>query len=485
MDLSYHLNENDLKKRKQEFKKIFFYRICGTGMGAAAILLREKGIEVEGGDIKFYPPMGDYLKSSGIKLFELDKLNEEYYRQFDLIVVGNVVGGKSPEARFIESLKIPFVSFPQALGAFVLNDVNVVGIAGTHGKTTTTYLFTQVFENLGLNPGYFIGGVMEGRPSSRLGDGKYFFIESDEYDSAYFQKVSKFRSYEIDHLVLTSLEFDHGDIFKDLEAILDQFRALIPKVSGSFIFCQDYPACLELFHEFKNKTLQLPWTFYGKNSKTGPQIRKATSTGTDFTLLWKDQEINFSTNLVGEHNILNITTVILFALSQGIKNQEIDRAIKNLGLVRRRQELRGQYKGALVIDDFAHHPRAVEVTIDAIKSKFPQKKIVAILGPSSATARSSIFQNEFTQSLKQADVSILAAPTSPTSVVGAKDLDCQKIARELQEQGHESFVAKDLKELRNAIDRFSNDQSVLLIMSNSTCNGLWESDFVKELVALK
>ena len=207
MNLDRCWNLQQLIKNKQNIKKIFMYRICGTGMGAAATLLKEKGFEVEGGDVSFAPPMSDYLNEMNIPLINLEKVDQNYLSMFDLIIVGNAVPKMSEHAKKIEECGVPFASFPSSIGALVLNKENVVGIAGTHGKTTTTYLATQVFENLGVNCGYFIGGVIPGLPSARLGDGRYFFIESDEYDSSYFEKISKFRMYSIDHLILTSLEY--------------------------------------------------------------------------------------------------------------------------------------------------------------------------------------------------------------------------------------------------------------------------------------
>lgn len=448
-------------------------------MGAAAVLLQEKGYQIEGGDIKFYPPMGDYLKSTGIPLYELSKCDKEFYQKFDLIIVGNVVGGKSADARMIEELGIPFISFPEALGALVLSDLNVIGIAGTHGKTTTTYLFTQVFENLGLNPGYLIGGVMEERPSSRLGDGKYFFIESDEYDSAYFEKVSKFRHYEIDHLVLTSLEFDHGDIFKNVEEIKDQFRAILNKVQGSFIVNMEYQASNELFRE--NKIIA-PLFYYGKGSDIGPEIIKLGQEGSTFSLKLKNKKEEFETNIVGLHNILNLSTVILFADNQGIPLEKIRKAIGNLKMVKRRQEFRGIYNGAVVVDDFAHHPRAVKLTIDSVKLAYPTKKIVTIMEPNSATARSKIFQKEFPESLLKSDKIILAKPQTSTTIKDVGDLDCDLIAHDLNKKNKDIKIATDLKMLKGFIDEVANKDSLLLILSNGTCLGLWESDFV---VALK
>ena len=235
-------------------------------MGAAARLLKEIKWEVEGGDVSFDPPMGPYLKSLGIPLHFLPDIEDDHLRSFDFIVVGNVVSGKSKDARRLEGLGVELISFPALLKKFVLFDKKVVGVAGTHGKTTTTFFLTQIFTRLGANPGYFIGGVLEKMPSAHLGKGDYFFIEADEYDSSYFSKVAKFRLYNIYDLILTSLEFDHGDIFSSLEDIKDQFRHLLTSLKGSCIFCSDYSASFSLKKEFSH----LSWIDYGKKSSLGP-----------------------------------------------------------------------------------------------------------------------------------------------------------------------------------------------------------------------
>ncbi len=477
MNLINMLNFDTLIKNKNQIKKVFMYRICGTGMGACACLLKEKGFHIEGGDNNFYPPMSTYLESTGIPLKNLSDIDAEYLKTFDLIVVGNVVPRNSEDARIIEELGIAFTSFPTALGALVLNDVNVVGIAGTHGKTTTTYLMTQIFEKLGEDPGYFIGGVMDGRPSATLGNGKYFFIESDEYDSAYFEKISKFRSYSLNHMILTSLEFDHADIFSDIEDIKEEFRNTIPNIAGQHIYNFDYVASEELIQEFKPKSLSL----YGDKSKSGPITLSECEEGTEFKLLLNNEWECFKTNLIGKHNILNLASVIFFAIGEGIAISNIKETLSDLKLVKRRQEIRGSYKGCLVIDDFAHHPRAVELTVDAIKTNYKNRELVVILEPNSATARSSLFQSEFLDSLDKADQVIFSKPTRSTSVQGANDLDGQLIIDEINKSGRKGTLVKNLNELMTSIDDAVDPNVLFLILSNGTCLGLWESEFVNKL----
>lgn len=480
MNLANKLDYSSLKKLQKDIKRVFFYRVCGTGMGAAACLLKEKGYDVEGGDTNYYPPMSTYLKSTGIPLHNLDKIDQAFLKTFDLIVVGNVIPNGGSDAKIIEELGVKFSSFPTAIGALVLSEVNVIGIAGTHGKTTTTYLATQVFENLNTLPGYLIGGVMEGRPSSKLGSGKYFFIESDEYDSAYFEKISKFRSYSIDNLILTSLEYDHADIFASVEEIKDQFRAAIPHIEKKFIFCSDYVATNELFEEFSDGD-KTRWIKYGEKSDVGPKILESSPRGTSFQLKFNKEEHTFETNLIGRHNVANLSAVIIYALSEGFTKDQISSAIKNLEMVKRRQEVRGVYKGALVVDDFAHHPRAVELTLDGIITQYPGKNINVIMEPNSATARSAIFQKEFEESLSRASSVIFTKPTRPTSVKNVGDLDINKIVDHVKASGRVGSVVGNLSELMVEIEKITGNENVILILSNGTCLGLWESDFVKNL----
>lgn len=482
MNLANRLDYNALKKIQSNIKKVFFYRVCGTGMGAAACLLKERDYQVEGGDTNFYPPMSTYLESTGIPLHKMDQVSQEFLKSFDLVVVGNVIPNGGPDAKLIEELGVKFASFPTAIGALVLSEVNVVGIAGTHGKTTTTYLATQVFENLGANPGYLIGGVMEGRPSSKLGNGKYFFIESDEYDSAYFEKISKFRSYSLDNMILTSLEFDHADIFNSIDDIKDQFRAAIPHIEKKFIFCSDYLAAIELFNEFSDGD-KTRWIKYGEKSDVGPKILESNEAGTRFQLTFNKENHVFSTNLVGKHNVLNLAAVLIYALSEGFSKASLDSAISNLQMVKRRQEVRGRYKGTLIIDDFAHHPRAVELTLDGIITKYPGKKIHVVMEPNSATARSAIFQKEFTESLNRAASVIFTKPSRPTSVKNVGDLDIYKIVDSVKASGRNGSVVGNLAELMVEIEKLTSPDNVILILSNGTCLGLWESEFVKQLTS--
>ncbi|MCM2350651.1 MAG: Mur ligase family protein [Bacteriovoracaceae bacterium] len=480
MDLSNLISQEELIKRSSQIKKVFFYRICGAGMGPAAVLVKQAGFDVHGADSAFYPPMSTFLETTGIPLFKLEEATPEFLKQYDLIVVGNSVSGKSDAARMLEQVGVPFTSFPSALGSLVLKEKNVVGIAGTHGKTTTTFFMTQMLEKLGQNPGYLVGGIIEGREPAKLGD-KYFVIESDEYDSAYFHKISKFRLYELKNMILTSLEFDHADIFSSVEKIEDEFRDVIPGMKSTLIFNQEYASAMKLYHDYSGKNPGQKWCLYGEGSEIGPHDVKTFENGSSFTIKWKGEKVPFTSSVVGQHNVLNLASCVIFLLAEGFSVPEIQKASLEIGMVKRRQEVRGKYKDMIVIDDFAHHPRAITVTLDAIRARFKNKKIITIFEPISATARSAIFQNEFRDSLALSDKVIIAKASIPTTALGGKDLDVDQLAKEIGEKGKPTICVSKLEDLRHSIDQFTDKDSVLLVLSNRTCLGLWESSFVQEL----
>ena len=476
MNLENMIEGEALLAIRDSIKKIFFYRICGTGMGASACLLKEAGYEVEGADQSFSPPMSTYLDSTGIPCHSLENVDSEFLNKYDLIIVGNSVPRNSEHAQLIESCGVKFTSFPTILGQFLLKDKEVIGVAGTHGKTTTTYFLTQMLEYLGEDTGYLIGGIIDGRAPSRIGKSRFFAIESDEYDSAYFQKYSKFRQYEIDSLIITSLEFDHADIFADMEAIESEFEAVLPNLSKTVIANDEYPSIQKL-----SKIAKTPFQIYGSSSDIGPLDIKVEGGITSFVMNINGEAIPFSTNIIGNHNILNIASSIIVLLNYDFELAKTQKAVENLGLVKRRQEVRGEYNGSIVIDDFAHHPKAITLTTQAIKERFPGKEIITIFEPVSATARSSVFQNEFRDSLSLSDKVIIAKSTIKTTAKNGSDLDCVKLVKEIEEQGKDSFLCSNLAELEVTIDKLANKDSLLLILSNRTCLGLWESEFVKKL----
>jgi UDP-N-acetylmuramate: L-alanyl-gamma-D-glutamyl-meso-diaminopimelate ligase len=282
-------------------------------------------------------------------------------------------------------------------------------------------------------------------------------------------------------MILTSLEFDHADIFASVEKIEDEFRHVIPGMRSSLIFNEDYPSAMKLYHDYHGKNKDQNWFLYGDHAQLGPHDVNTFENGSSFSLNWKGEKVHFQSSVVGQHNVLNLASCLIFLLSEGFKVEDVQKAAKELEMVKRRQEVRGRYKGMTVIDDFAHHPRAITVTTDAIRARFKNKKIITIFEPISATARSSIFQNEFRDSLASSDKVIIAKAELSTTALNGKDLDADLLSKEINQKGRHSVCVSRLEDLQKAIDDFAEEGAVLLVLSNRTCLGLWESNFVKEL----
>jgi len=455
-------------------------------MASLAGLIHSRGFRVTGSDQNVYPPMSTQLQNLGISImngYKKENLGVGTNQQPDLVIVGNVISRQYEEAQALLASDIPFTSLPQAMGALVIEDRHSIVVAGTHGKTTTTFFLTQILENLGQDPGYLVGGIIDGRDPAKLGTGKYFPIEGDEYDSGYFHKISKFRLYELKHMILTSLEFDHADIFSSVEKIEDEFRDVLPKLRGQVVMNLEYASSVKLWNEYLGRTPARGWISYGPGAPVGPHDVVTEENGSRFTLTLGEEDVDFETTAVGQHNILNLTACISFLFAEGFKTEDLQKAVQKLGMVKRRQEVRGQYQGATVIDDFAHHPRAITVTLDAIRARFKNRRIITVFEPVSATARSSIFQSEFRDSLAGgSDEVIIAKPDIATTALGGSDLDGVKLAAEITSLHKKpARCVSTLAPLREAIDGSVKPGDVLVILSNRTCLGLWESDFVQAL----
>ncbi|MCB9092614.1 MAG: hypothetical protein H6621_12785 [Halobacteriovoraceae bacterium] len=483
MNLEMFWNCEKLEKNKEKIKKIFFYRICGMGMGTCATLLKESGFDVSGADLAFYPPMGTYLKNQGVNCCPLSEVNTSMLQQYDLIVVGNSVSKGSRDAELIEGSGIPFTSFPCILGEYVLKDRCVIGIAGTHGKTTTTYYLTQLLSELGEEPGHFVGGVLPDRQPSALGKGKYFVIESDEYDSSYFQKFAKLRQYKIKRLVLTSLEFDHADIYRNVEEIEKQFEDTLDSLE-QFIGNYDYPSVQNVAKKFRQSqsTHKNNIQSYGFESDFGPKNLKYSDGKCCFEIRWNDKIEIIETNVIGDQNILNLSAGILFCLSNGHSLEKIKKACQNIKNVKRRQEYRGKYKNSIVIDDFAHHPTSVTLTIDSIKKAYPGRKINVFIEPVTSTARSTAFQQSFVESVNGADYVVVADPKIPTNALDFENLNYQQLSDDINKSGVKSSLVENLEQILAIIEDKSAEESVLLFLGNRTILGLWESEFVNKII---
>tara|TARA_B100000925_G_scaffold289647_1_gene272976 strand:+ start:3074 stop:4456 length:1383 start_codon:yes stop_codon:yes gene_type:complete len=459
MNLNNRISKEELEKIRDKIKKVLFFRVCGTGMGAAACLLKEVGFEVFGTDRDYFPPMSTYLEEVGIPKIPFVNIN---FSEYDLVVVGNVVARGSQEARKIEESGVPFCSFPEIIGEYVLKDKVVIGVSGTHGKTTTTYMLIQILEKLGVRPGYLVGGVINGRPSSSLGNGDYFVIESDEYDTAYFEKTPKFIHYYINHLILTSLEYDHADIYSSIDDIRRVFEGLVQSISGNIVFNNSFDSI-----DFVDGENAIS---YGQKSINGPKEIRCEGDEVCFDLFGKE----VFTNIFGEHNVLNLSAAIIILKRLNFDISKVLQACLNIKLVKRRQEFLGEKEGIIFYDDFAHHPTAMGLTLESFRKKFQNKELSVVFEPASSTARSDVFENEFCEVLNRADRVFIVEPQRSTSALGAKNIDVEGVVSRLNKE--EIFASSGGS---SELDCFleNTESGIVIFMSNGKLLGIKEKLF--------
>jgi UDP-N-acetylmuramate: L-alanyl-gamma-D-glutamyl-meso-diaminopimelate ligase len=347
--------------------------ICGTGMASLAGMLKQRKYLVTGSDQNVYPPMSDFLQSLSIPVlsgYDPGNLNPRP----DLVIVGNVITRHNPEAIELSHLGIPYLSFPQALNHFAMKGKKSIVICGTHGKTTTSALTAWILERAGLDPGFMIGGFsLDFSGNFKLGSGAYFVIEGDEYDTAFFDKGPKFLHYNPLMTIMTSIEFDHADIYRDIDHVRESFRKLIDLIppEGLLIANGDDPVV-----RFESKRAQCTVITYGLTP--GAQWRAVDiafeKDHTRLKLLKEDREyLTLLTPLYGRHNISNLLSTVALSHFLGIPGPALSRAMKSFRGIKRRQEVRGEKSGVLVLDDFAHHPTSVRETIRAVKERYKQR----------------------------------------------------------------------------------------------------------------
>lgn len=381
--------------------------ICGTFMGGAATLARQLGHKVTGCDASVYPPMSTLLESQGIEIiqgFDPSQLEPAP----DLVVIGNAMSRGNPCVEYVLDKNLKYTSGPQWLQEFLLQDRWVMAVAGTHGKTTTASMLTWVLEECGYKPGFLVGGVLGNfGESARLGESMFFVVEADEYDSAFFDKRSKFVHYRPRTLVLNNLEFDHADIFDDLAAIQRQFHHLIRTVpSTGRIFAPKHDKPLEQVLE------QGCWSeleFTGEDGQW--KANKLKKDGSVFDIYFEDEKVGqVDWDLVGDHNVSNALMVVASVRHVGVTPDLACEALGKFINTKRRLEFKGEVNGVTVYDDFAHHPTAIEVTLGGLRNKVGDKKIIAVLEPRSSTMKLGVHKDTLAASLHAADSVYLFQP---------------------------------------------------------------------------
>jgi UDP-N-acetylmuramate: L-alanyl-gamma-D-glutamyl-meso-diaminopimelate ligase len=383
--------------------------ICGTFMGGLSLIARELGYQVSGSDQNVYPPMSIQLEEQGIKLMEGYKA-ENLAGKPDLVIIGNALSRGNAEVEAVLNQGIRYVSGPQWLSEAVLQNKWVLGVAGTHGKTTTTSMLSWILEYQGLKPGFLVGGIpLNFGISARLGESDFFVIEADEYDSAFFDKRSKFVHYRPRTAILNNLEYDHADIFPDLDAIKKQFHHLVRTVPGEGLIIS--PASEKNIDDVLAMGCWTPVsrTSINGNSQWNAELVKAD--GSQFKVCFEGIEQGFvDWALTGDHNVYNAMSAIVAAIHIGIQPSAAIEALAAFKNVKRRMEVIAKINGVTLYDDFAHHPTAIETTLNGLRNQVGQERIIAIVEPRSNTMRLGVHTETLALSLHNADMAILFQP---------------------------------------------------------------------------
>ena len=441
--------------------------ICGTAMAALAGMLKERGCIVSGSDQNVYPPMSDFLARSGIAVMQGYR-PENLEPRPDLVIVGNVIRAIYPEAERLAELRIPYLSMPQALGHFFLHSsIRPMVVAGTHGKTTTSSLLAATLHRADRSPGFFIGGIVEAFSSNyRIGESEFFVIEGDEYDTAFFNKVSKFLHYRPYYAILTSIEFDHADIFADLEQIKASFRQFVQLIpaEGALVACMDDPLVEEIASLCPGRVIS-----YGRDANCRWQLKDFTAKGLSTTFAaHKDGSLfgEFSLPMPGKHNALNALAVIALLEHVGLSAAEIRHGLAGFEGVKRRQQIRGEVNGITVIDDFAHHPTAVRETISALRLAWPERRLLVVFEPRTNTSRRAVFQQEYETAFAGADM-VLVREIVPLDQAAPDDsFSSQQLATALKRQGIQAEYFPDTDEILAFLLAQVQGGDVIAILSN-------------------
>jgi UDP-N-acetylmuramate: L-alanyl-gamma-D-glutamyl-meso-diaminopimelate ligase len=464
-----------------EKKHIHLIGICGTAMASLAGMLKQRGFHVTGSDAAAYPPMSDFLRELDIPVaqpFDAKNLDPRP----DLVVVGNAMSRGNVELEQVLDQRIPFCSLPQLLHDEFLRGKEVLVVAGTHGKTTTTSMLAWIFHSAGLQSSFLIGGIAENFGSSfHLGAGKHFILEGDEYDTAFFDKGPKFLHYFPDSVILTSVEFDHADIYKDLDAVETAFKRLvnlIPRrgrivafdgVGGEVAESPSLERCLVKAF--------CPVERYGAGLRANWKVTnlRLEPARTSWTVLhdgqtWADLEFA----LAGEYNVWNATAAAALAASCGVPKDAIAAALKTFKSVKRRLEVKAQVDGITIIDDFAHHPTAIAGTLKALRARYPKARLWAILEPRSNTLRRRVLQSDLARSLAQADEVIVAGVFRSEAVPENERLELPALAAEIKGKGRRARLLADADAIVQTIAAEMRSGDVVAILSNGGFGGIYE-----------
>jgi len=457
-----------------ESRRIHLIGICGTAMATLAALLTRRGHDVRGSDQNVYPPMSDFLAAEGIPIvtgYAADHIGSDV----DLVVVGNAISRGNPELESVLERKIRYCSLPEAIRDHFLWGARSIVLAGTHGKTTTTSLTGWLLTHGGLDPTVLVGGIAlnlgPAGSSYRVGGGRDFVIEGDEYDSAFFDKTAKFLKYLPDVAVINNIEFDHADIYADLDAVLLAFRRLVNLVprNGLLLLGADSPHAAAL----QPKAVS-PVETFGTTEAADWQagdIEQADGL-THFKVRRRGDVVGrFASPLLGVHNVRNALAAIAVGTCVGISPGDLAEGLRSFKGIKRRLEIVGTADGVTVIDDFAHHPTAVHETLSALRTGYPDRRIWAVFEPRSASSCRRIFQDDFARSFGGADEVVVAA-VFRSSLPEAERLSAEQLVEDLRSASQRARYVPDVDDIVRTIVDEHRDGDVVVLMSNGGFGGI-------------
>src|SRR5213596_845602 len=449
--------------------KFHFLGICGTVMASVAAALQERGFKVSGSDENVYPPMSTFLQEKGIALKQGYRA-ENIPPDTDVVVIGNAMKRGNPEVEAVLNRKLFYLSLPEVLKNYFLRGRHNLVVTGTHGKTTTTALLAWIMEKAGRNPGYLIGGLPKNfGQGARLNDSKYFIIEGDEYDTAFFDKRSKFVHYLPELVIVNNIEFDHADIFKDLDEIKLSFRRLLNIVpqNGMVLLNGDDPNCVEVAKDCLAQMIQV-----GFSKNCAQRIRDVTySAGGSMFKLGDDV---YEIPLVGEFNVRNAAMAAMAARFYDVPKTKIETAFKSFAGVARRLELRGEVRGVKVIDDFGHHPTAIAQTLQALRQRYRGHRLWAVFEPRSNTTRRAVFQQQLPDALNLADGVFIAQVAKLEQIPEDERLNPEAVVDAISEAGHPAFYEQNADAIVDRIVPMLQPKDVVAIFSNGGFDNIHE-----------
>ncbi len=463
-------------------KNVYIVGICGTAMASLAGLLKSKGYNVSGSDSNAYPPMSDMLRDQGIEILNgYKKENLLKTDKIDFAIIGNVARKDNEEAVYIIENKIPYYSMPSFMENFILPDYRVLVVAGTHGKSTTTSMLAATLDAMGENPSFLIGAVpLNFGLSFRITNGRYFVIEGDEYDTAFFDKVPKFLHYRPYSAIITSVEYDHADIYNNFEIYKEQFLKLSSIVNkDGFLILKDDDVIIETI---KRKDIGL--LYYGEKSGSNLLLKDLSFKDKfmEVVSLAEGEELRYRLKVYGLQNAINSLAVIALLLRLGFDKKRIIEAIEGFIGVKRRMEFLGDFNGIGIIDDFAHHPTAVRMTIDAVRKAYIEtkryKRLISVFEPRSNTSRRNIFFEEYSRAFEGSDMVLMSKPFKKADFI-KDELNVNGVLLNLSKCGIKTFYGEGLDKLKEIICENTRSGDLILFMSNGDFGGL-----VKEIATL-